>query len=67
MRKARSGEKPLDPDALEKSLATIERQVDRMVRLVTDLLEVSRMGRVTFQLPRAGFDLAASVRSVAQK
>lgn len=67
MRKARSGEKPLDLDALEKSLATIERQVDRMDRLVTDLLEVSRMGRGTFQLRRAQIDLAASVRSVAQK
>lgn len=67
MRKARSGEKPLDMDALEKSLATIERQVDRMDRLVTDLLEVSRIGRGTFQLRRAEFDLAASVRSVAQK
>jgi signal transduction histidine kinase len=67
MRKAKSGEKPLDLDALEKSLASIERQVDRMDRLVTDLLEVSRMGRGTFQLRRAQFDLAASVRSVAQK
>ena len=67
LRKARSGERALDMDALEKSLATIERQVDRMDRLVTDLLEVSRMGRGTFQLRKEQVDLATVVRSAAQK
>lgn len=64
MRKAQRGERALDLEALDKSLATIERQVDRMDRLVTDLLEVSRIGRGRFQLQSGPFELATLVRSV---
>ncbi len=67
IRKARAGERELDLDALEKGLATIERQVDRMDRLVTDLLEVSRIGRGRFELQPAPFDLAATAREVVQR
>lgn len=67
LRRARSGERELDLDALERNLATIERQVDRMDRLVTDLLEVSRIGRGRFELVLAPMDLAPVVRDVVQR
>lgn len=67
IRKARRGERELDLDALERSLATIERQVDRMDRLINDLLEVSRIGRGRFELRPAPFDLATVVRDVVQR
>lgn len=67
LRRARSGERPLDMDALDRGLATIERQVDRMDRLVTDLLEVSRVGRGRFELRPARFDLAPLVRDVVER
>lgn len=67
IRRARAAGTEPDLDALEKNLATIERQVDRMNGLVTDLLEVSRAGRGTFALVREPFDLAAMVRDVVQR
>lgn len=67
LRKAKAGVRELDMDALERGLATIERQVDRMDRLVTDLLEVSRVGRETFELRTAPFDLAAVVRDAVKR
>lgn len=67
MRKVRAGERELDLDALERGLATIERQADRMDRLVTDLLEVSRIGRGRFELKPGPFDLAAATRDVVQR
>jgi signal transduction histidine kinase len=45
----------------------IERQVDRMDRLVTDLLDVSRIGRGTFALRKARFDLASAVRDTVRR
>lgn len=65
--RARRGERELDLDSLERNLATIERQVDRMDRLVTDLLEVSRIGRGRFELVPAPMDLAAVVRDAVQR
>ncbi|HEX9436381.1 MAG TPA: ATP-binding protein [Candidatus Limnocylindria bacterium] len=67
MRKAQRGERELDLDGLDKGLATIERQVDRMDRLVTDLLEVSRIGRGRFEMRPAPFDLARLAREVIQR
>jgi signal transduction histidine kinase len=67
LRKARAGERELDLDTLERNLATIERQVDRMDRLVSDLLEVSRIGRGTFLLDPEPFDLAVTTRGVVQR
>ena len=54
----------MDLDALERNLESIERQVDRMNGLVSDLLSVSRAGRGTLDMERAPFDLAAEVRDV---
>jgi PAS domain S-box-containing protein len=67
VKRARDGSKPLDMDALERNVLTIERQVDRMDRLVTDLLEVSRIGRGKFELRPAPFDLSGSVRDVVAR
>jgi len=55
---------PMDLDALERNLESIERQVDRMNGLVNDLLSVSRAGRGQLDMERAPFDLAAEVRDV---
>jgi signal transduction histidine kinase len=67
LKRSRTGERELDLDALERNVMTIERQVDRMDRLVTDLLEVSRVGRGRFELRPAPFDLAKVVREVIQR
>ena len=67
IRRARAAGVEPDLDALEKNLATIERQVDRMNGLVNDLLEVSRAGRGTFALSREPFDLAPIVHDVVQR
>lgn len=67
LRKARAGGSELDLESLERSLLTIERQVDRMDRLVTDILEVSRIGRGRFELDPRPFDLAAAVREVVRR
>ena len=44
----------------------MERQVEQLVRLVDDLLEVSRITRGTFALRREGVDLAAIVRAAVE-
>ncbi|MBA3375224.1 MAG: PAS domain-containing protein [Actinobacteria bacterium] len=67
IRRARSSGAEPDLDALEKNLATIERQVDRMNGLVNDLLEVSRVGRDAFHLSPKPFDVAVIVRDVVQR
>jgi PAS domain S-box-containing protein len=50
-----------DPAFVRRSLATIERQVSKMVRLVDDLLDVSRITRNTIELRRETLDLAGIV------
>jgi signal transduction histidine kinase len=67
IRRSREKEQPLDLDSLERNLASIERQVDRMNRLVTDLLSVSRAGRGKLEMDRAPFDLATSVRDTVER
>jgi len=67
IRRSRASGEPPDLDTLEKNLATIERQVDRMNGLVNDLLEVSRAGRGTFELQPQPFDLAPTVREMVQR
>ncbi len=67
LRRVREGQRELDLDALDRNLSTIERQVDRMDRLVTDLLEVTRMGRGRFELKPAAFDLVPLVREVVKR
>ena len=58
---------PLDLDSLERNLTAIERQVDRMNGLVTDLISVSRAERGVLRMEKVPFDLAALVREVVQR
>jgi len=57
---------PMDMDSLERNLASIERQVDRMNGLVTDLLSVSRAGRGKLEMDPAPFDLALTLRDTVE-
>ena len=67
IRRSREKQQPLDMDSLERNLASIERQVDRMNGLVTDLLSVSRAGRGKLELDARSFDLATSVRDMVDR
>lgn len=67
IRRARGDPASLDLEAMERNLASLERQVDRMDRMVTDLLEVSRIARGTFKLEPIPLDLAEVVRQVVQR
>ena len=64
LRRAQERGQPMDMDALERNLESIERQVDRMNGLVNDLLSVSRAGKGRLEVDRAPFDLAVEVRDV---
>ena len=50
-----------DPDSFERTQEMMDRQVTQMVRLVEDLLDVSRIGRGTLELRREHVELAAVV------
>jgi signal transduction histidine kinase len=64
LRRQRERGIPMDLEALERNLESIERQVDRMNGLVNDLLSVSRAGRGKLEMENAPFDLAAELRDV---
>jgi signal transduction histidine kinase len=64
LRRSQERGTPMDLEALERNLESIERQVDRMNGLVNDLLSVSRAGHGQLDMERAPFDLAAEVRDV---
>jgi len=64
LRRSQARGTPMDLEALERNLESIERQVDRMNGLVNDLLSVSRAGKGTLDMDRAPFDLAAELRDV---
>ena len=51
-----------DPPLLEETRATMERQTVQLIRLVDDLLDVSRITRGKLQLRRAAINLAEVVR-----
>jgi signal transduction histidine kinase len=53
------------PDELQPSLATMDQQTDRLIRLVDDLLNLSRLQRGELRLRRADTDLAAVARAAA--
>jgi signal transduction histidine kinase len=63
LRLARSGESTTSTARLH---AMMERQVNHMVRLVDDLLEVSRITRGTIELRLEPVDLAAAVRAAVE-
>ena len=52
-------------DTLRESLAMIERQLAHMVRLVDDLLDVSRISRGKIEIRKRRFDLAAIAAETA--
>ena len=62
IKRSRERGQPLDLESFERNLSSIERQVDRMNGLVSDLLSVSRAGRGILEMDRRPFDLALSVR-----
>jgi signal transduction histidine kinase len=66
IKRSRDRDQPLDLDSLQRNLATIERQVDRMNGLVSDLLSVSRAGRGKLEMDRRPFDLAQTVRDTVE-
>jgi signal transduction histidine kinase len=67
IKRSREKQQPLDLDSLERNLASIERQVDRMNGLVTDLLSVSRAGRGKLEMDQRAFDLATSLRDMVDR
>ena len=66
-RRARQQGTELDMDSLDRNLAAIERQVDRMNGLVNDLLSVSRAEKGSLSMERVAYDLAVVVREVVQR
>lgn len=54
-----------DPADRERRLATIERQIHHLARMVDDLLDVSRITRGKVELRRERLDLVPLVRDVA--
>jgi PAS domain S-box-containing protein len=60
-------ETPLPPDKAKEKLALIERQIDRLARLIGELMDVSRItaGRLRLELEET--DLVAVVRDVISR
>jgi signal transduction histidine kinase len=67
MRRAQAQGTELDMESLDRNLAAIERQVDRMNGLVNDLLSVSRAEKGSLSMERAPYDLAVVVREIVQR
>jgi PAS domain S-box-containing protein len=67
MRRARQQGAELDLESLDRNLAAIERQVDRMNGLVNDLLSVSRAEKGSLRMEQAPYDLAVVLRDVVQR
>lgn len=67
IRRALAGTRELDIQGLDRNAALIERQVDRMDRLVTDLLEVARIARGRFGLDPGELDVAEVARDVVRR
>jgi PAS domain S-box-containing protein len=67
MRRAKAQGTELDMESLDRNLAAIERQVDRMNGLVNDLLSVSRAEKGSLSMERVSYDLAVIVREVVQR
>lgn len=55
-----------DADAVRAASGLLERQVDHMVRLVDDLLDVSRISRGTITLRRERTNLASIIETVVE-
>ncbi|MBZ0231494.1 MAG: PAS domain-containing protein [Deltaproteobacteria bacterium] len=57
---------PADPARVARSRAIMERQIDHLVRLVDDLLDVSRINEHKIQLERRVVELASIFRAAAE-
>ena len=55
-----------DPHALEQARSTMERQLEQMVRLIDDLLDVSRITRGRLELRKERVELASLVKSAVE-
>ena len=55
-----------DPGAMEKSQAMIERQIEHLVRLVDDLMDISRISRGTIVLRQEKLELASVLRHAVE-
>jgi PAS domain S-box-containing protein len=55
-----------DAEAVEQARAVMRRQVEYMVRLIDDLLDVSRISRGTLELRKERVELVAVVRSAVE-
>src|SRR5688572_4570288 len=55
-----------DPEIMERALGTLERQIAHMVRLIDDLVDVSRISRGMIELRRERVDLAAVLNSAVE-
>jgi PAS domain S-box-containing protein len=55
-----------NPELIERARATMERQVSQMVRLIDDLLDVSRIARNQLSLRRETVDLASVIQRVVE-
>lgn len=58
---------PLEPERVNKSFSIAEQQIDRLTRLIDDLLDVSRIDAGKLRLSFEPTDLAALVRAVAEQ
>jgi PAS domain S-box-containing protein len=67
MRRSKAQGTELDMESLDKNLAAIERQVDRMNGLVNDLLSVSRAEKGSLRMEPVSYDLAVIVREAVQR
>jgi len=55
-----------DREVVEQSRAMMERQLGHMVRLIDDLLDLSRVSRGTLELKKARVELSAVVRNAVE-
>ena len=55
-----------DPEIMERALGTLERQITHMVRLIDDLVDVSRISRGMIELRRERVDLAAVLNNAVE-
>jgi signal transduction histidine kinase len=61
-----AGDRPTDPAAMLRMVERDERQIRSMVRLLDDMLDVSRARTGRLAVVPAPFDLAASARAVVE-
>lgn len=55
-----------DPTAVERARGIMERQVDQMVRLISDLMDISRIGQGKLQLDKQRVELAIVIQTAVE-